>query len=61
MKEDEELLRPREAAALLGVRPATVARWTREGRLTPIRTPGGHRRYARSSVREILNADAPDR
>jgi excisionase family DNA binding protein len=54
MREDAELLRPREVAALFGVRPATIARWAREGRLTPLRTPGGHRRYVRSSVREAL-------
>ena len=58
MKKDEELLRPREVAALFGVRPATIARWAREGRLTPIRTPGGHRRYLRSSVHEVLDSFA---
>jgi excisionase family DNA binding protein len=62
MNEDDELLRPREVADLFGVRPATIARWAREGRLTPLRTPGGHRRYVRSSVREALNTDRePDR
>jgi excisionase family DNA binding protein len=61
MKEDEELLRPREVAALLGVRPATIARWAREGRLAPLRTPGGHRRYALSSVRDALNAGRSSR
>jgi excisionase family DNA binding protein len=61
MNEDKELLRPREVAALLGVRPGIIARWTREGRLTSIRTPGGHRYYVRSSVREALNAGALDR
>jgi excisionase family DNA binding protein len=57
MKDDDELLRPREVADMFGVRPATIARWAREGRLTPLRTPGGHRRYVRSSVRDALNAD----
>jgi excisionase family DNA binding protein len=61
MKEHEQLLRPREVAALFGVRPATIARWAREGRLTPIRTPGGHRRYVRSSVRDVLDPDRSTR
>jgi excisionase family DNA binding protein len=59
MKEDAELLRPREVAALFGVRPATIARWAREGCLTPLRTPGGHRRYVRSSVHEARYMHSP--
>jgi excisionase family DNA binding protein len=50
----DELLRPREVAEIFGVRPTTVARWAREGRLVPLRTPGGHRRYRRTAVRELL-------
>ena len=61
MKEDEELLRPREVAALFGVHPATIARWAREGRLTPIRTPGGHRRYPRAPVRDVRRPDGSSR
>jgi hypothetical protein len=34
------VLRPREVAALFGVRPSTIARWAREGKLTPLLTPG---------------------
>jgi len=55
----DELLKPREAAELLGVRPTTIARWAREGRLIPLYTPGGHRRYRRSAVRALLPAE-PD-
>jgi len=50
------LLRPREVAALFGVRPTTIARWAREGRLTPLQTPGGHRRYRPAEIREVLSA-----
>jgi excisionase family DNA binding protein len=50
----DELLRPREVAEIFGVRPATVARWAREGKLTPWRTPGGHRRYSHAAVRGVL-------
>jgi excisionase family DNA binding protein len=39
----DQLLRPREVAEIFGVRTTTIARWAREGRLTPFRTPGGHR------------------
>ncbi|GAB2846711.1 hypothetical protein GCM10027176_58010 [Actinoallomurus bryophytorum] len=54
---DDELLRPREVAALLGVRTATIARWARQGRLSPLLTPGGHRRYTRASVRAVLDEE----
>jgi excisionase family DNA binding protein len=53
----EDLLRPREVAAIFGVRAATIARWARDGRLTPLRTPGGHRRYSRAAVRDVMAAD----
>jgi excisionase family DNA binding protein len=55
---DDELLRPREVAEIFGVRPTTIARWAREGKLTPLRTPGGHRRYKRSGIRALLTKDA---
>jgi excisionase family DNA binding protein len=54
----DDLLRPREVAEMFGVRTATVARWAREGKLTPFRTPGGHRRYSRTAVRELMAAEA---
>ena len=56
---DEALLRPREVAALFGVRPTTIARWARAGRLSPVFTPGGHRRYRPDDVREVLGSDGP--
>jgi excisionase family DNA binding protein len=57
---DEALLRPREVAALFGVRPSTIARWAREGKLTPLLTPGGHRRYRLADIREMLLSDEPE-
>ncbi|MGI5233039.1 hypothetical protein [Actinoallomurus sp. CA-142502] len=32
-------------------------RWARDGRLTPIRTPGGHRRYRLAAIRRLLEAE----
>jgi excisionase family DNA binding protein len=52
-----DLLRPREVAEIFGVRTATIARWARQGKLTPLRTPGGHRRYTRSGIRDALTAE----
>jgi len=54
-RDDDELLRPREVAEIFGVRPTTIARWAREGRIEPVHTPGGHRRYPRTAVRRLLS------
>jgi excisionase family DNA binding protein len=43
---DDDLLTPREVAEMFGVRTTTIARWAREGKLTALHTPGGHRRYS---------------
>jgi excisionase family DNA binding protein len=46
----EPLMTPAEAAALFGVDPKTVTRWANTGRLSSIRTLGGHRRFPQSEV-----------
>lgn len=50
----EPLLTPAEVAALWHVNPKTVTRWAKAGKLTSIRTLGGHRRYRESEVRAML-------
>jgi excisionase family DNA binding protein len=52
----DELLKPREVAELFGVRVTTVAQWARQGRLAPVFTPGGHRRYTRQDIARLLAA-----
>ena len=57
----EALLTPAEVAALFRVDPKTVTRWARAGKLTSLRTLGGHRRYRESEVRGLLGgADTVD-
>lgn len=51
----ENLLTPSEVANLFRVDPKTVTRWARAGKLSSIRTLGGHRRYRESEVRELLD------
>ena len=51
----ERLLTPGEVAALFRVDPKTVTRWAKAGKLSSIRTLGGHRRYRESEVRELLS------
>ncbi len=50
----EVLLTPSEVASLFRVDPKTVTRWAKAGKLTSIRTLGGHRRYRESEVRELI-------
>jgi excisionase family DNA binding protein len=53
----ERLLTPGEVAALFRVDPKTVTRWAASGRISSIRTPGGHRRFRESEVRALLGGD----
>lgn len=58
------LLTPAEVAAAFRVDPKTVTRWAKTGKLTYIRTLGGHRRYLATEVRAMLfdvpgNFDVP--
>jgi excisionase family DNA binding protein len=50
----EVLLTPSEVATLFRVDPKTVTRWAKAGKLSSIRTLGGHRRYRESEVLELL-------
>ena len=50
----DALLTPSEVAALFRVNPKTVTRWARSGKLTAIRTLGGHRRFKASEIRRCL-------
>ena len=55
--ETEPLLTPSEVATLFRVDPKTVTRWAKAGKLTSIRTLGGHRRYRESEVRSLLEGN----
>lgn len=48
------LLTPAEVAALFRVDPKTVTRWAKAGKLSSIRTLGGHRRYRAEEVKKFL-------
>lgn len=50
----ETLLTPAEVATLFRVDPKTVTRWAKAGKLSSIRTLGGHRRYRESEVMGLL-------
>jgi excisionase family DNA binding protein len=51
----EALLTPAEVAAVFRVDPKTVTRWAVAGKLTAVRTLGGHRRYRADEVMQLLH------
>ncbi len=55
-QKDDSLLTPAEVAALFRVDPKTVTRWAKAGKLSSIRTLGGHRRYRADEVKRFLEA-----
>jgi excisionase family DNA binding protein len=50
----EDLLTPAEVAKIFRVSPKTVTRWARAGRVSAIRTLGGHRRFRADEIRRVL-------
>jgi excisionase family DNA binding protein len=52
----QELLTPGQVAEMFKVNPKTVTRWARAGKITAIRTLGGHRRYKAEEIRALLNS-----
>ena len=49
----EKLVSCGKAAKILGVHPNTLILWEQEGRLSAIKTPGGHRRFKISELEKI--------
>ncbi|MDN4475925.1 BldC family transcriptional regulator [Demequina sp. SYSU T00192] len=56
VQEPEKLLTPSEVAAIFRVDPKTVTRWAKVGKLSSIRTLGGHRRFREAEVQALLAA-----
>ena len=42
---------------MLGVHPSTLRQWADAGKIPAVRTPGGHRRFAESDVRALLEPE----
>jgi excisionase family DNA binding protein len=50
-----------QAANYLGVAQSTIRKWTDQGTLPAIKTPGGHRRYRRADLELFLERSRPGR
>jgi excisionase family DNA binding protein len=53
----DDLLTPAEVAKKFRVDPKTVTRWAKAGKLSSIRTLGGHRRYRKDEVDRFLESN----
>ena len=58
MSDSQVLMTPAEVAALFRVDPKTVTRWADAGKLTAVRTLGGHRRCRQDEVQNLLVASS---
>lgn len=56
----ETWLSVQEASAMLGVSPATLRRWSAAGEVEAFTTPGGHRRFAVSTLSALLDRGCGD-
>ena len=54
LMDGDSLLTPGQVAKAFSVDPKTVTRWAAAGRISSIKTPGGHRRFRASEVRALL-------
>lgn len=52
---EKELISISEAASVLGVSLDTLRRWDKNGKLSSVKTKGGHRKYYRSQMELFLN------
>jgi excisionase family DNA binding protein len=52
---EHDLLTPGEVAVMFRVNPKTVTRWARAGKISAVRTLGGHRRFRASEIRRFLD------
>ena len=57
MSNQDELMTPGEVAKLFAVDPKTVSRWANTGKISSVKTIGGHRRFLASEIRAKLAAN----
>jgi molybdopterin-binding protein len=57
MADVDVLLKPREAAAALGVSYPTLKQWILANKLKTVKTPGGHHRVPESALRPLMKTN----
>ncbi|MFZ1363066.1 MAG: helix-turn-helix domain-containing protein [Candidatus Nanopelagicales bacterium] len=57
-EDTQSLLTITEASRSLGISTDTLRRWEQEGRVKPVRTVGGHRRYSQADIDSLVRRSA---
>jgi len=52
---EAELIKPRDAARMLGISYPTLKQWIYHGKVRTVRTPGGHHRIPRAELDKYLH------
>src|SRR3954463_2072944 len=58
-RDDSDWLTLGQAARFIGVAQSTIRKWSDQGRVPALYTPGGHRRYRRSDLEAFLDRSGP--
>jgi molybdopterin-binding protein len=56
MAQVDVLLKPRDAAAAVGVSYPTIKQWILAGKLNTVKTPGGHHRVPQSALSPLMKS-----
>lgn len=57
----KKLVKISEAAKILNVHQNTLRNWDRKGKLTPVSTPGGHRKYLLSDIERLCGEEKEEK
>jgi len=52
-----KLLTQSEACKFLNITRPTILRWEENGKINPVKTPGGHRRYDKNELKQLLGIE----
>ena len=56
----DRLLRPEDAAEILGVSRTAIYTWMKQGRIKPVKLPNGRYRITLSEIQRVMEQANPD-
>jgi len=59
-KMQDRLLRPEDAAEILGVSRTAIYTWMKQGRIKPVKLPNGRYRITLSEIQRVMEQANPD-
>jgi hypothetical protein len=55
----DDVMMPSEVTEMLGISGKTLVKWVRDGLISPIELPSGHRRYLRTEIESYFRQPSP--